>query len=313
MHADVALLDSLRHPVHALTQGLAEAFAQFVDGARSDIGSLLQRYLFRTVDTAAGSGQPFTANPSLRRLNLSLALAADALLGAVVLFASLRSMWERSLRARYSLKVMLPKLLLALVLVHFSLPLMQMAIDLDNALCAVVLDLGDELRVDGLPWSPLLSPDAVAHMSATNDIFHGVFTVAVVVALVILVLAYVLRTALLSVLVVAAPLAGLCSTLPETRGHARSWMRLFTVTVFMQPVQLLVLRVAEVLAVERGGGLVQSLEALATLYLMLKVPGALNEAAHLETRAETLGRHLEKAARKAVMRPFGHHPHRRAA
>ena len=77
-------------------------------------------------------------------------------------------------------------------------------------------------------------------------------------------------------------------------------MRLFSVTVLMQPVQLIVLRVAEVVAVDAGGGLVQSLYALATLFLMLKVPGALNVAAHLETKAETIGHRLERSVRRAV-------------
>ena len=308
MHPDLALLDTLRNPVEAFTKMLTGALAKFVDGARNDIQNELDRRLYSTVDLSVPGTRPLTANPSLRRLNLSLALAADVLMGAVVLFAALRSMFERSLRAHYSFKTMIPKLLLAIVLVHFSLPLMQMGIDLDNALCATVLQLGNQMRADGMPWSPSLAPDTVTHISATDDIFHGVFCLVVVVALVILVLAYVLRHALLQVLIVSAPIAGLCTCLPETRGYARSWLRLFTVTVFMQAVQLLILRVATVVAVEGGGGLVQSLEALATLFLMLKVPGALNEAAHLETKAETLGKHLEKSARKALMRPF--HPPR---
>lgn len=307
MHADAALLDTLRNPVEAFTKMLTGALAKFVDGARNDIQTELDRRLYSTVDLSVPGTRPLTANPSLRRLNLSLALAADVLLGAVVLFAALRTMFERSLRSHYSLKVMLPKFLLAMVLVHFSLPLMQMGIDLDNALCSTALQLGNQMRIDGMPWSPSLAPDTVAHISATDDIFHGVFCLVVVVALVILVLSYVLRLALLQVLIVSAPVAGLFTCLPETRGYARSWLRLFTVTVFMQAVQLLVLRVATVVAVSGGGGLVQSLEALATLFLMLKVPGVLNEAAHLETKAETLGKHLEKAVHKAIAKPF-HHP-----
>jgi hypothetical protein len=306
VHADPALLDTLRNPVEAFIKMLTGALARFVDGARNDIENELDRRLFNTVDLSVPGMRPLTTNPSLRRLNLSLAVAADVLLGAVVLFAALRSIFERSLRSHYSLKMMFPKLLLAIVLVHFSLPLMQMGIDLNNALCVTVLQLGNQMRVDGMPWSPSLAPDTVAHISATDDIFHGAFCLVVVVALVILVLAYVLRHALLQVLIVCAPIAALCTCLPETRGYARSWLRLFTVTVFMQAVQLLILRVATVVAVEGGGGLVQSLEALATLFLMLKVPGALNEAAHLETKAETLAKHFEKSARKSLAAPF--HP-----
>jgi hypothetical protein len=76
------------------------------------------------------------------------------------------------------------------------------------------------------------------------------------------------------------------------------------VTVFMQAVQLIVLRVAMTLAFDNQGfGLVQTLYGLATLFLMLKVPGALNTASHLETKSKTLGHHLERAFRHAVHTP----------
>jgi hypothetical protein len=272
---------------------------------------VLQRYLFRTVDTAAPGARALTDNPGLRRLNLGLVVAADLLLTAVLLVACLRGVFERTgLRARYSLKVVMPRLLLAVVLVHFSMPLLAMALDLDNALCAVAQSLGDELRVDGLPWSPVIGAPAVTRMSLGQDLFHAIFAVAVVIGLVILVLAYVVRHALLCVLIVVAPLAGLCTVLPDTRGYARGWMRLLSVTVLMQPVQLIVLRVAEVVAIDAGGGVVQSLYALATLFLMLKVPGALNVAAHLETKAETYAHRLERSVLRAVH--HGHTTRRRA-
>jgi hypothetical protein len=309
--ATVALLPPLLDPLGGFVHLLSGALGHFVDGARTDIEKVLQRYLFRTVDTAAPQPRPLTDNPGLRRLNLGLVVACDLLLTAVLLAACLRGVFERTgYRARYSLKVMLPRLLLAIVLVHFSLPLLAMALDLDNALCAVALSLGDELHVDGLPWSPVIGAPAVTRMSLGQDLFHAVFAVAVVIALVILVLAYVVRHALLCVLIVLAPLAALCTVLPDTRGHARGWMRLFSVTVLMQPVQLIVLRVATVIAVDEGGGLVQSLYALATLFLMLKVPGALNVAAHLETKAETIGHRLERSVHRAVHR--GHTTRRSA-
>lgn len=306
MHAAAAsLLSPLRDPVGSFVHLLTGALTHVVDDARADLDRVLQRYLFRTVDTAAPGTRALTDNPGLRRLNLGLVVAADLLLTAVLIVACLRGIFEhQSIRPRYSLKVVLPRLLLALVLVHFSLPLLRMALDLGNALCAVAQSLGDELRVDGLPWSPVIGPPAVTRMSLGQDLFHAVFALAVVIALVILVLAYVVRHALLCVLIVVAPLAALCTVLPDTRGYARGWMRLLSVTVLMQPVQLIILRVAQVVAVDPDGGVVQSLYALATLFLMLKVPGALNVAAHLETKAETLGRRLQRSVVRAV-----HHGH----
>ncbi|HEV7678070.1 MAG TPA: conjugal transfer protein TrbL family protein [Candidatus Dormibacteraeota bacterium] len=296
-----SFLQGLRDPAGWVLHLIVGVLTHFVDGARHDIEVVLQRYLFTTVDTSVAATRAFTDNPPLRHLNFGMALAMDVLLAGVLVFALLRSLFERSYRARYSLKVMIPRLMAAIVFVHFSLPLVQMGIDLDNALGHVALGLGDAMHVDGLPWSPALSSPVVAQMSATQDIFHAVFAVGLVIALVILVLAYIVRYALLSVLVVVAPMAALCTVLPETRGYARTWLRLFMVTVFMQAVQLIVLRVAVTLAFDTtGAGLVQTLYGLATLVLLLKVPGALNTASHMETKAKTLAHHVERAVHHAV-------------
>jgi hypothetical protein len=301
MHA-LAFLQALRDPAGWVVHLIVGVLTHFIDGARHDVESVLQRYLFSTIDTSVPYTRAFTDNPSLRHLTFGLALAMDVLLVGVLLIGLLRGIFEHtSYRARYSLKILLPRLLLAVALVHFSLPLAQMAIDLDNALGQVASGLGGAMHVDGLPWSSSLSAPLVANMSVTQDIFHAVFAVGLVVALVLLVLSYVVRYALLSVLIVLSPVAAVCTVLPDTRPYARSWLRLFMVTVFMQAVQLVVLRVAITLAFDTSGvGLVQTFYGLATLLLMLKVPGALNTAAHLETKTKTLGHHVERAFKHAV-------------
>lgn len=313
LHVTASVLQALRDPIGWMLHLVVAMLTHFVDGARNDIERVLDHYLFSTVDTSVAHPRAFTDNPGLRHLNFGLALAMDLLLALVLVFAMLRSMFERSMRGRYTLKVLVPRLMVAIVLIHFSMPLAQMGIDLNNALGHVAINLGDRLQVDGLPWSASLSPPVVARMSVTQDTFHAVFVVGLVIALVLLVLAYVVRYALLAVLVVVAPMAALCTALPETRGYARTWLRLFLVTVFMQAVQLLVLRVAVTLAFDNDGvGLVQTLYGLATLFLLLKVPGALNTASHLETKAKTLGHHMERAMKHVVHPTAAHRAARRS-
>jgi len=133
-----------------------------------------------------------------------------------------------------------------------------------------------------------------------------------VLAVVLLVLSYVVRTALLSILVVTAPMAALLGVLPETRGHARTWLKLFTVSLFMQAVQLLILRVAAVTGLADDAGIVSTLYAIATLWIVLKVPGAMGSGAHLETHARSLGHELGRHVRKAVLPPH-HVVHRTSA
>ncbi|MGI8848142.1 MAG: conjugal transfer protein TrbL family protein [Candidatus Dormibacteria bacterium] len=308
----MAVLAVSLDPLHTLTHAIVSVLTHFVDSGRDDLLGVLNRYLFSTVDTTH-HGIPFTANPNLARLNAGLAIAVDALLVLVVLVASLRSMFERAtMHAKYSLKVVLPRILLAVVLAHGSMLFMQMAIDLNNALAQVALHLGDDGPV-GTPWGAPLSAASMHQMSVGEDLFHAVFAIALVIAVVILVFSYVVRTALLGILVVTAPLAALLGVLPDTRDHARTWLKLFSVAVFMQTTQLLVLRVAMVTGLAEDAGIVSMLYSIATLWIMLKVPGALSTGAHLETKARSLGHELGRHALKAI-HPAAHHvTHRTAA
>ncbi len=301
--AALAFLD----PVDGLMHLVMGLLGHFVDNARADIVNVLSRYLFATVDTMSPGGEPLTHNATLVHLNFGAALMVDALMAVVVVYASLRSMFEHSLEAKYTLKVTLPRLMMAVVLAHGSMLFIQLVIDLNNAIAHAALSLGDTVGVDAMPWSASISAPAVQRLKLTQDVFHALFAVAIVVAVVVLALSYVVRTALLNILIVFAPLAALLWVLPDTRDHAQSWMRLFLATVFMQAVQMLILRVAVTTAFDANGGLMESLYALATLYLMLKVPGSLNIASHLETKAHTLGHHALKATHKAVTHHAVHH------
>lgn len=299
-------------PVGFILQSLVGLLGHLISVARVDMGGVLDRFLFRTVDPTVSGNRPVTANPNLANLNLGLALAVDAMIGLVILLTSLRSIFERSMRSRYDLKAVLPRVLLAVVLAHGSLLFMQMAIDLNNALGSVALSLGDPLNSDTLPWSPSLAPETVARLISGQDLFQALLAVALVVAMAILVLAYVIRTALLNILVVTAPLAALLTVMPDTRGHARTWLRLFLGTVFMQAVQLVILRVAVTTEFDSNGGLISTVYALATLWLLLKVPGAMNTSTHLESKAHTMLHTIERSAKHALM-PAHHHAPRKAA
>lgn len=299
-------------PVGFIIQSLIGLLGHLISVARVDMVGVLDRFLFRTVDPTVSGNRPITANPNVANLNLGLALAVDAMIGLVIVLTSLRSIFEHSWRSKYDLKATLPRVLLAIVLAHGSLLFMQMAIDLNNALGSVALALGGPLNGDTLPWSPSLAPETIARLVTGEDLFQALLVVALIAAMAILVLAYVIRTALLNILIVTAPLAALLSVMPDTRGHARTWLRLFTGTVFMQAVQLIILRVAVTTEFDSNGGLLTTVYALATLWLLLKVPGAMNTSTHLESKAHTMLHTLERSVKHALM-PARHHAPRKAA
>jgi hypothetical protein len=100
------------------------------------------------------------------------------------------------------------------------------------------------------------------------------------------------------VLCASAPLAGIAWILPETRAFGRQWLRLLVVALFMQFIQLLVLRTAVALAFARSHGVAGMLYAFAAVYLTLRVPGALNVASHFATSAAGAGRRWTRAAKR---------------
>ena len=294
------IVQGIRDPLGTILQLLTGVLSHFIATARADLNSELGRYLFTTVDPTASGSRALTANPAIAHLNGSLVLVADVLVAAVVVYASLRSIFEHSIRARYALHLVIPRVMAAIVMVHGSIYFIQMAIDLNNAIGGVAQSMGGPLTIDTLPWSGSMSAATVSIIQGSQDLFHAIFALGVVVAVVILVLSYVIRTALLDILVVLAPLAALCSALPDTRRYAFTWLRLFIVAVFMQAIQLIILRVATAVGFGAGSGIAESLFALAILWIVLKVPGTLHAATHVETHAHTAMRHVQRSMHRAL-------------
>ena len=261
---------------------------------RDSIRDLVERYLLGTHDLSLLTPQPLTANAAIQQMyHLTLAMA-DLLLVLIVVWAMLRSQWERGFRAHYTLKAILPRMLAALALAHFGLAFGQMVIDLNNALVHAVWTAGS---APAFPWT----------FALTQPFGMGLFELgirlAIVVMLLIIALTYVLRFALLAILLVLAPLAALCLILPETKNYARAWNHVFLITVFMQFVQVLILRLASVFLIDPRSSLVQALYGLAVLYLLIKVPGLMSASAHLELKAEHLVHNLAKHALKGAGAP----------
>jgi hypothetical protein len=300
MQAIPGIVQGLRDPLGTILQLLTGVLSHLIATARADLNTELTRYLFSTVDPTASGVRPLTANPAVARMNGSLSLVADVLVGLVLLYASLRTIFERSIHARYGLQVVIPRVMAALVMVHGSIYFIQMAIDLNNAIGNIARSLGGPLTTDTLPWSASMSAATVSIIQGSQDLFHAFFALGVVVAVVILVVSYVVRTALLEVLIVLAPLAALCSVLPDTRHFAFTWLRLFMVAVFMQAVQLIILRVATAVGFGAGSGIAESLFALATLWIVIKVPGTLHAATHVERHGRIALRHVQRSMHRAL-------------
>src|SRR5256712_4004838 len=276
--------------------GLVTGFlTNLINDVRDSIAGTVETYLLSTHDLSTLTPRPLTDEPTLQAMfHLTLAIA-DLLLVLVFTWAFLRSLWERSFRAHYTLKAILPRAMAAIAMAHFALLFGQMAIDLNNALVHAVWTQPFPGGSAGMRWG----------FAMTNGLglplFEIVVRLAIAVMLVIVAFTYVVRFALLVVLLAVAPLASICMILPETKRYAQSWLRLFLLTVFMQFGQVLVLRFASVFADQIGARPLEALYGVAVLYLLIKVPGLMNASSHFELKAQHLGEGLAKRAVKSAM------------
>ncbi|TMG31593.1 MAG: type IV secretion system protein [Chloroflexi bacterium] len=270
-------------------------FNNLINDVRDSVAGMVETYLLSTHDLSTLTPRPLTEEPALQAMfHLTLAMA-DLLLVLVFTWAFLRSQWERSFRAHYTLKVILPRAMAAIVMAHFALLFGQMAIDLNNAMVHAVWTQPFPGGSPRFPWMFAMNS------AFGQPLFQIVIRLAIAVMLVIVALTYVVRFALLAVLLGVAPLAAICMILPETKRYAQSWLRVFLLTVFMQFGQVLVLRFASLFADQVGARPVEALYGVAVLYLLIKVPGLMNASAHLEGKTEHLAESIVKKGIKSAM------------
>jgi hypothetical protein len=204
-------------------------------------------------------------------------------------------MWGHGVRTQYTVRMLLPRLLMGTLLINFALPLFQLAVQASNATCDAIQSFGT--IPDWNTWWDNYRLDQ------THGVWQFITTGALVAGYDVLAVAYLVRYAILIVLAITAPLAGLLFTLPDTHYLAKQWASLFVTNLLMQPAQLFVLAIG--FALENGGHTpVHHLFALASLLIVFKVPGALGGAektAHKLESALSTGLHgLQHVVARAV-------------
>ncbi len=236
----------------------------------------------------------FTRNATIQRFEPKVQIISNAALVLVAMWASYRIMWGHGLRTQYSARILLPRLFMGAILINFSLPLFQAVVDITNTLCTVIKG-----------FVALDSPSdwlANSVYGPSAGIWEIVTTAILAVGYDVLAVTYMVRYAILIVLAITAPIAGLLFTLPETHHISKHWASNFTSNLLMQPAQLFVIAVG--FGLEKDGTTpIHHLFALASLLLVFKVPGALGgaeKAAHkLQSTVTEAFRHIEHAVAKA--------------
>jgi hypothetical protein len=280
--------------VQSLLSALGTEVLSYLTGMVGGVAQLLASFLFQTADPTS-PGRPFTQLEVIRRLLPLVQVIANAGLTAAVIWGSYRTIWmggsTMSIFSRANLQRLVPRLALAALLINTALPLIQLAIDANNAICLSVAQATRFTAVDFLFHG--LQADLV------NPGPTGVMAAIVFVAYALLGASYVVRFALLVVLVVLSPVAALLFVLPETQHWAHQWGSLFVGALFSQPLQLLVLALG--MALDAYLPLpFGHLFGLATIYICFRIPGALHSTSAAGRRALSHARREVRVMTKAV-------------
>ena len=250
------------------------------------------KFILSTTDFETGGD--FISNATIQRFEPKVQLIANAALVLITVWASYRIMWGHGLHSQYTARILLPRLVMGAVLINFALPLFQVVVEANNALCRAIGSFGTV--ADPSTWLLQLvrNPFDGAWEIITTAVMAGAFDV--------LAIAYLVRYAILTVLAITAPIAALFFMLPETHHVWKMWFSHFITNLLMQPLQLFVLSIG--FALENNGFTpLRHLFALASLLIVFKVPGAIGgseKAAHkLESSVHTAFRHITHALAKA--------------
>lgn len=251
----------IRDGINALFQGI-------VDAALNPLLRLLSDTLL-TTPTLADLPQvgPLWHN------SWQIVIAAYSTL---VLIAGILLMSYESLQTRYTIKELLPRLVIGFLAAFLSLFVAEKAIRLANALSRALLS-------DGLDADPAGNSlrDMVTGALSGGGLFLLLLGLALAVMLVALLITYIVRIAITVILLIGAPLALMCHALPQTEGIAKWWWKAFGGVLAIQVAQSLTLLVALRVFFDPSGftpfgpspsGLVNLLVALAMVYILLKIP-----------------------------------------
>ena len=202
---------------------------------------------------------------------------ADSFLVLFVLVGGAIVMGYETIQTRTAIKDVLPRIIVAAVAVNASLSLAGLAISTADSLSQAVLGQG----VDPSGAAVVLRQLVLGSL-AGGGIFVVLLGGVVAVLAIVLLATYVVRLALMVLLIVAAPICLVCHALPQTEGLARLWWRAFSGTLAVQVAQSLVLVTAlrvflasggpANLGIASTGGLVDLLVSACLCWVLVKIP-----------------------------------------
>jgi hypothetical protein len=235
--------------------------------------------VFTMVGTSLLTTPRLDQMPRVRGLWTASLAIANSCFVLLAVIGALIVMGYQTVQTSYTIKEILPRMVIAVVTANISLLLIGHAIDLANALSVALLGQG----VDPAAAAAQLKK-IILHAISPGDV--GVFFILVVFAAVllgtILTVIFMARMLLTILLISAAPLALACHALPGTENLAKLWWRALAGVLAIQIAQALVfvsaLKVAltsdmvTIVGVRTPGDQMDLWIALCLLYVLVRIP-----------------------------------------
>lgn len=218
--------------------------AKIVDGAYGFVASLL---VVQPLLTTASTGDPIYAAWSAMRNFANVVFVIAFLL---IIFSQLTSVGITN----YGIKKMLPRLIVAAILVNVSYWICAIAIDLSNIIGGSINDVLKGIKDDGVAipsagafsggdggWQGIVGP-LLAGTLVVAAILYATLSalipalIAALLAIVTVFLVLTIRQALIILLIVVSPLAFVAYLLPNTESLFKKWRDLLKTLLLMYPI-----------------------------------------------------------------------------
>jgi hypothetical protein len=219
-----------------------------------------------------------TSNEAIRDVWVANLVIANAIYVLFIVAAGFVVASRETLQTSYGLKELIPRIVVAGLAANLSLLLVTQGIDLANALTAGIAGQGVE---------PATAAEALTtiweNASVGTNFLLSLLLIAIIVMAIIVLITFIIRVAVLAVLITVAPLALLFHALPQTEQVAFTWWKAVAGCFAIQLGQTVVLVAAvrvfltpvgsTVLGFPSGGsGWLGILVALAMMWLLVKIP-----------------------------------------
>ncbi len=228
--------------------------AKVVDGAYEVVGGLLKTPAINTnaSDPANGTYQAWAIMRTIANVAFVIAFL-------LIIFSQLTSVGITN----YGVKKMLPRIVIAAILVNLSYFICAVAVDLSNILGSSMVQIFDNIKAQittpdfknvwktgttgtgGLGWEGLAGALLAGVLVTTVGLYAGLSVllpalIAALVAIVTVFLVLTLRQALIIILIVISPLAFVAFLLPNTESLFNKWRSLLTTLLLMFPIIALI-------------------------------------------------------------------------